>query len=185
MKYILNKEQQDIVQNNLHIIRMVINKCININKNTFGMEYDDIFQVGTIGLCKAVITYFSNKDTSFETYAFCIIRNEIYNHLNSINRKNIYCDTELIEKVDIQSTSITPEEALDEKIALEALRRSKERYSGVTLKGIEALELKLKGYSGTDIAKMYKVKPNYIAACISRAIKYLRKDKIFSSEIGK
>ena len=44
---------------------------------------------------------------------------------------------------------------------------------------------KIFGQCGAEIAKMYQVKPNYIAACICRAVKYLKKDKAFFADLGK
>ena len=93
--------------------------------------------------------------------------------------------TDIAEEQALVSSEQTPEERIEDQAALNALRLSKERYQGVAKCGIEALELKLKGYSGAEIAKMYQVKPNYIAACICRAVKYLKKDKAFFTDLGK
>ena len=94
-------------------------------------------------------------------------------------------DFVMAEEQVLVSSEQTPEERIADQAALDALRLSKERYQGVAKCGIEALELKLKGYSGAEIAKMYQVKPNYIAACICRAVKYLKKDKAFFADLGK
>ena len=55
----------------------------------------------------------------------------------------------------------------------------KREYSGTARLGIEAIELKLKGYSGKEIADMYGVKPNLVGAWISRAKQKLRKNQVF------
>lgn len=52
----------------------------------------------------------------------------------------------------------------------------KRRYSVVARLGVEALELKIKGYSGADIARLYHTKPNCVGAWISRAAQKIRKD---------
>jgi hypothetical protein len=44
------------------------------------------------------------------------------------------------------------------------------------LKGIEAIELQLKGYSGAEIARMYSVKNNNVTSWISKARAALRKE---------
>ena len=41
---------------------------------------------------------------------------------------------------------------------------------------IEAMELKIKGYSGVDIARLYHTKPTHVGAWISRASEKLRED---------
>lgn len=55
----------------------------------------------------------------------------------------------------------------------------KAEYSGVARLGIEALELKIKGLSGSDIAHLYGVAPNHVGAWISRAAEKLRKNERF------
>lgn len=169
----------------MSVVQKVISKHVMLNESVDGMGYDDIYRIGSIGLCKAAVTYRSGSDASFQTYAFSVVRNEIYNHLRSIVNKQKAKLTDIAEEQALVSSEQTPEERIADQAALDALRLSKERYQGVAKCGIEALELKLKGYSGAEIAKMYQVKPNYIAACICRAVKYLKKDKAFFADLGK
>jgi len=56
------------------------------------------------------------------------------------------------------------------------LEHGRRTYNGVARLGIEAMELKIKGYSGTDIAKLYGVAPKHVGAWISRATAKLKKD---------
>ncbi len=65
----------------------------------------------------------------------------------------------------------------------QALEYGKRTYSGVARLGVEALELKIAGYSGTDIARLYGVQPNHVGAWISRAAQKLKKD-LFLVENG-
>lgn len=51
-------------------------------------------------------------------------------------------------------------------------------YHGTARLGIEAMELRVRGYSCADIAKLYQKKPNYIGACISRAAEKPRRERI-------
>ncbi|MFG6351165.1 MAG: hypothetical protein K1W21_05990, partial [Oscillospiraceae bacterium] len=44
--------------------------------------------------------------------------------------------------------------------------------------GVEALEWKVKGLSGADIAQLYGAKPNQVGAWISRATQKIRKDVV-------
>ena len=60
----------------------------------------------------------------------------------------------------------------------EPLSEIKNRYHGTARIGIEAMELRVRGYSCADIAKLYQKKPNYIGACISRAAEKLRRERI-------
>ena len=60
--------------------------------------------------------------------------------------------------------------------ALDVLRKCKATYSGITLRGIEALELKSLGYSTREIADRYETTVNNVNAWISRARAKLRED---------
>ena len=52
------------------------------------------------------------------------------------------------------------------------------------LKGIEAIELKMQGLAGVDIAKIYDVKPNHISAWIAKAKHELMINETFIKEIS-
>ena len=59
------------------------------------------------------------------------------------------------------------------------LQSVKRQYSGTIRLGIEAIEWKVKGLSGAEIAKMYGVKPNLVGAWIARAASRLKKNGDF------
>ena len=61
------------------------------------------------------------------------------------------------------------------------LERGRRTCTGVARLGVEALALKVKGYTGADIARMYHTKPNHVGAWISRAAEKLRGDEAFAS----
>ena len=49
------------------------------------VEVDDLFGEGLIGLLKAIKNYEQSHGTPFETYASCVIRNEILMHIRRID----------------------------------------------------------------------------------------------------
>lgn len=81
--------------------------------------------------------YQSGRATSFQTYAFSVVRNEIYNHIKAIARKQKNM-VDMEEEPEFISQELTPEEHLEIKTAMEALQHSKRRYSSVAKCGIEA-----------------------------------------------
>lgn len=182
----LNDKQRKMVEDNLDMIDMVIWKCIRINSHVCGMEYDDIYQVGAIGLCKAAVNYRRMEKAAFSTYAFRVIRNTILDYLRSLNTKQEAFRQFLSEADDYMEQQMKEEldSELYEKDILQALEETKGRCSSTARKGIEAIELKLQGYSGKDIAEKYCVNTNYITACISRAQKYLKQDDIFLRKLA-
>ena len=51
------------------------------------MEYDDLYQIGAIGLCKAASRYKQSKQAAFSTYAFHVIKNTIIDYLRGLNTR--------------------------------------------------------------------------------------------------
>ena len=76
----LTAEQQKKVEENIRLVRKVINDKIHGPYQLGIYTYDDIFQIGCIGLCKAAAT---DKGGTFSTYAYRLIWNEICDALRS------------------------------------------------------------------------------------------------------
>ena len=53
---------------------------------TKDMELDDYYQIGSMGLLRAIDTYDTNKGTQFSTYAVKCIKNEIGQYFQSQER---------------------------------------------------------------------------------------------------
>ena len=56
------------------------------------------------------------------------------------------------------------------------LENIKKQYARTMELGIDAMILKIQGFTNADIAKLYNVKPNLIGARISRALKKLQEN---------
>lgn len=180
MDFYLNDKQRILVTEHLDVVDKVIRKCIHINSQICGMEYDDIYQVGAIGLCKAATTYHEFSTAKFDTYAFKVVKNTILDHLKKIIRNYNSQEMHMYELVNdlTRKNSVSPENILYEDMIVRTLKYAKVKCSGSTLKGIEAIELRLQGFSSKEIAKKYSVPTNYITACVSRAKKYLQKNEL-------
>lgn len=83
-----------LIQSNMGLVYSKVN---NYFVNGF-LNADDLIQVGTIGLWKAIKTYDCNKSATFATYATTCINNEIrmllrkqrkYNKLNCVSLSHI------------------------------------------------------------------------------------------------
>lgn len=72
----LTQEQRELVEENLTVIDSVIKSCVHVNNNICGMEYDDLYQIGAIGLCKAASRYKQCKQAAFSTYDVFIGKND-------------------------------------------------------------------------------------------------------------
>lgn len=178
----LTAQQQKQVEQNLNLVHKIIRCSITTHNDITGMEYDDLFQTGCLALCDAVKSYCPDRNACFATFAGIVIRNRLYDycrHINHIQSHLLYLDSSLKDSeetshLDCLASSL-PEEVTSGHL-FTLLLSVKEEYDGITAKGIEALLLKARGYTGKEIARMYRVKPNHVAAWISRANSRLRQE---------
>ena len=70
------KAREELIAGNLRLVLSVIQRFANRGENA-----DDLFQVGCIGLIKAINTYQPAKNIKLATYASRCIENEILMHL--------------------------------------------------------------------------------------------------------
>lgn len=181
----MNDNQRNLVCNNLKIIEWIIYRHIHTNKNIPELEYEDLYQVGCVALCDAAVSY--NASTEFKTYAQVVIYNRLIDHCRQSSRRQsklCYLGDSVPDSDNKSYEDILhkDEDSSDTQFAIDAillLNKTKQNYKGVALKGIEAMELKIKGYSGIEIAKLFGVKSNNVGAWISRARDKLKKDEAF------
>ena len=181
----LNEQQQQLVEKNLTVIHWAIHNFVKINETVFGFEYDDLYGEGCVLLCKAAATYDSEKGR-FSAYAQTVVKNGLLSYCRIMcNRQNRQClllDPKAFEdNEETYAALLAIEDPLDELTseidALALLASVKKNYHGIVRLGIEALEWKIKGLSGRDIADLYGVQPNTVGAWISRAAVKLREDE--------
>ncbi|WP_313529252.1 sigma-70 family RNA polymerase sigma factor [Anaerotignum sp.] len=180
----LNMVQQKLVEDHLTVVHWAIHNFINVNENIFGFGYADLYGEGCVWLCKAVITYDSSRGT-FAAYAQTVVKNGLLSYSRMMcrkqNQQRLLLDSDYSDSGGNYVDLLVSEDNLEEAISVIDIESFflavKPRYSGITLRGIEALELKSKGYSGKEIADLYGVKQNHVGAWIARATLKLRSDK--------
>ncbi len=75
-----NQAREDLINGNLRLVLSVIQRFLNRGENP-----DDLFQVGCIGLIKAIDNFDISHDVKFSTYAVPMIIGEIRRHLRDNN----------------------------------------------------------------------------------------------------
>lgn len=76
----LNEKQIALVEDNISVIKTVICSRIIIDKNIFGMEYDDLYQEGCLLLCNAALMYDESRGSSFWSFAYIVILNGLISY---------------------------------------------------------------------------------------------------------
>ena len=103
-----------IIEGNLRLVEMVIQTKIPTLSNILYMEEDDLFEIGCIGLIKAVDSYDLKKGKAFSGYAVICIRNEILMY---------YRKTKKLSLVDSLNEEVSEE---DERSKVELLKSNEE-----------------------------------------------------------
>ena len=182
MEFTLNDLQRQRVEDHLALVEQVLRRSIKTNETVDGMGYDDLYQEGCIALCRASVSY-REEMGAFPAYARTVIRNYLLDRCREIQsaRKNLpllsldaFAEMGVPEPVSPFHT----EDLISDVSSSTLLSHFRNRYHGTARLGIEAMELRVRGYSCADIAKLYQKKPNYIGACISRAAEKLRRERL-------
>ena len=74
------KAREKYIEGNLRLVLSVIKRFSSSNENV-----DDLFQIGCIGLIKAIDNFDSSLNVKFSTYAVPMIQGEIRRHLRDNN----------------------------------------------------------------------------------------------------
>lgn len=84
LKAVEGKENPSTVEKNLELVLYVCKRYTNS-----GVSMEDLFQIGSIGLIKAVNTFDEDKNFKLATYATRCIENEILMHLRKNKRYSV------------------------------------------------------------------------------------------------
>ncbi len=191
----LSIEQQRLVEDNLALVHKVIkDKVRGVGVGIY--TYEDLFQFGCVGLCKAAYTdkfqYAYNRENThsesemrFSTYAYRLIWNEICTQLEYSTKVSaesaVDPETLFLYGAKTQGFDGDDTEHADARISLERILAKAEKNASTTVaKGIRALRYVVAGYTSAEIARMMGVGScQNITACISKARKYLTADAEF------
>lgn len=181
----LTQAQQELVETNLSAVTWAIRESITVNEHIPGMGWDDLFGEGCVWLCRAAQS-FDPARAQFSTYARRVVRNGLISycrHLGGQERRTarlaVDGNGDLPESLLLSDTPDGFKARLAEMETTELLHSCAGSYSGVARLGVEALCLKVKGMSITEIAVLYDVPPSHVGAWISRAVQKLRMDEKF------
>lgn len=164
----MTQDQQYLVERNMGLVGKVIKDKVHGLGQLGVPSYEDLYQIGCIGLCKAAI---SDKGGCFSTYAYRLIWNAICDELIRATRlsgKEQPFDSLEDPIDDIQK------DALDTFDLRLALQQAKDSAQGVTAKGIHCLELTAQGYSSQEIAAIVHAEAATVRMWMTKARRYLR-----------
>ena len=158
------------VEENMGLVGRVIKDCVH--QYSHGVyDYDDLEQIGYMGLCKAVLSDKPGRG-AFSTYAYIIIRNELYSALEYSTRRGAELATDPAELPCRESGG-----SLEQQMAcgelLSRLEKTEASASGVTAKGFQAIRLLAQGYTSREIGERFGAQANHVTAWVAKARKQL------------
>ena len=167
----LTEGQKQVVEENMGLVGKVIgDKVHNLNQG-INYSYEDLFQIGCVGLCKAAAT---DKGGCFSTYAYRLIWNEICDFLIRASRMERF-QYSYEEFWDLQKQEKTMDrnclDLLEQKMLMQIV---KERACGTTAKGITCLELSAQGYTSAEIGSYMKAEPSAVRMWMTAARRFLK-----------
>lgn len=177
-------QERELVEKHLYLVRGMVLGTVSVNETVQGLGYDDLYQIGCEALCHAAQKYQEDGGAAFPTFAGIVIKNRLISHCRKITK--VQKPLEYMDAPQIAGSGLTFAEAfpddnfhgISDADTFLLLSHARERCSGITRKGIEALALKCRGHTGVEIAARYGAPPNHVAAWISKATKMLREEKL-------
>lgn len=166
----LTVEQQKKVEENLGLVGKVIKDKVHGLPPAGIYTYDDLFQIGCIGLCKAAAT---DKGGTFSTYAYRLIWNEICDAL--IKATRVSGREETMDPQQAMTSFSEDRAALSGKMEpADLLAQFEKKADGIVSQGIHALRLSLNGYNSQEIGRLLHAQPGAVRMWMTKARRYLK-----------
>lgn len=179
------EDREKLILGNLGLVGKIAGK----HYNQEFVEYEDLFQVGCIGLIKAVNSYKPNQGTKFSSYAYIKIYGEIKdyirdNSLIKLNRQERFsknCKVYSLDDYNLALNGVPLKEAIkdDTKIEEEILNNITvleiQKYiSKFSSEQQQALYWKVQGKTQYEISKKLNISQTRTAYLIKKSLKTLR-----------
>lgn len=163
----LSKSQQEKVAENMKLVGKVIKDKVHGLNQSGIYSYEDLVQIGYIGLCKAAYT---DKGGCFSTYAYRLIWNEICDALIKANSQ-YGKEISLTESYIVEDESFEPDTVLEINTALHIVAK---RATPTVQKGIKALRYAADGYSSREIGAKMDASDGKVRMWMTRAKRFLQ-----------
>lgn len=180
MKNMMTDYQRELAANHLFLVKEVVQKRMKVS-NLPLLSYEDFYAIGCEALCRAAMAYLPSRG-EFAPLACRYIYNALIDHVRHQNYSNSFTASPYMDDngectiYDLIGSTVDMDEKAYGVSVMSALGKCKAKYSGITLKGIEAIELKLLGHETREIADLYGTSVNNVNAWISRARSKMRDD---------
>lgn len=144
---------------------------------TSGVDIDDLYQEGMLGVLSAVKSYDSKKSASFKTYATLCVQNRLLSVLKKRSENSVF-DSHTISIENTTEEYFSNDSVEDITIGKESFDRIVDFIdSKLSNKEQEVLKLFLSGYSYDEIAKKTNASVKSVDSSLQRVRQKLRQFK--------
>lgn len=182
----MHEHEKELIENHMYVVDCVVKNMMR----RYGIpkeEYEDYRQTGFLILCTKVHKY--DGSTKFQTFADKVLKNgfiDLYRCNHDIKTESLdakLCDGEDCEEslMNLLAVQNNTENEVITKVTEDMIKQHMDRVkkncsAKTTVRGFEALELKMQGYSGQQIAELFQVPANSVRSWMSKAKKMLLDD---------
>jgi RNA polymerase sporulation-specific sigma factor len=180
-----------LIEHNLRLVAYIALKYETVTYNNSYIELNDLINIGTIGLIKAIRSFNINKNIKLTTYASRCIENEILMFLRSNKKLALTVSLETIlnedndgNKITIKDTLSSEENIEDSYIEKEIYKRIKEQLANLNTLEKRIIymrfELKLSQQKVADTLHLSKTYVHKIESKVRKKIvENLQKEGLF------
>lgn len=157
----------------INLIHLTLNHYFNMSKPN--PDYDDYFQIGAIGLIKAINSFDESKALQFSTFAIACINNEVLSYIRKNNRK---CAKPTIPDVSFESSDFSPEYYLpsqDDTIEEYSKKEIIDKFNSLSFPNKDLYVDWLNGMTNKQLSIKYKKSITSINNNIKKITNYLRR----------
>ena len=180
----MNEDEKRIINENIKAIEIrakyLFRKYAEPNE-----EFDEFFQTACVFICDRIHKYDNSK--GFSTFVDGVLEHAFIDRVRSYSRKRIdsvsldECINDNEDSADNSILSFISGDNNTEDIVKRCIDNARSKCTArTTVRGFDALELTIAGYTGAQIAKMFNVPSNSLRMWISRAKKKLLSEKEFA-----
>lgn len=167
-------ERDRIFEENMGLIDKVLS-TVQCRLSFTGMyDREDLYQLGCLGLLRAIDTYDPDKGVQFSTYAWVIIKNKI---LKAVEKEYRHHGKEISgddDSIIIPEAVYTDPPVSEVNEILDILQKVSAISPKQIQNGIEAIILISQGYSEPEIAELFGMTVTAVRIAVCRARKVLK-----------
>ena len=166
--------QRALAEEHMQLVTWVLNNRVPFWRRD---EYDDMWQAGAIGLCKAAMNFNENIGVKFGTYAAVFIRGEMIDSGRRSQRQAKQSGDARLEDIVLHDKDIVTLgdtiPAREDGQAMEALLILRETMSRIKGRQREVLELELAGFGQDEIGRMVGISQPGVSRSLTRSRKLI------------